>query len=186
MKITYAWVDDPTLRGELKPPQLCVEVDEKPDVTIEPRTFEGGWSCGKYGPFVKYTALEPATAGDFNIRFRNRFPVVVDITLFIGDRDKTGLTGFSLPLTRARQLVRKWDPEWRLLISDRAAEGGDLLWLPVQTDPKCRHYSPASKTLCERVPTKTVRVKNIDLALCADHLRYHNESMAAKRAAKAS
>lgn len=191
MKITYAWIDDPTLRGELKPPQLCVEVDESPDVTIEPVLFADGWTCGKWGPFVKYDRMEgpypaKADAGDFNVRFRHRFPVVVDITLFVGDHDKKGLTGFSLPLTRARQLVRKWDPDWRLLVSDRDAESGALIWLPVQTDPKCRQYARASQTLCERKPTRMIRVENVELPLCAEHVRMHNEKMAAKRAAKAS
>jgi len=193
MKITYAWIDDPTLRGELKPAQLCVEVDSQPDVTIEPRTFNDGWTAGKYGPFVKYSQHDPGamfpspvSAGDFNVRFRGRFPVIVDITLFIGDDDKKGLTGYSLPLTRARQLVRKWDADWRLLISDRAAEGGNLVWMPVQTNPKCRFFYRTHKNTCGAEPTRSIRVENVELALCAVHVKEHNDRMAAKRAAKAS
>lgn len=190
MKITYAWIDDPTVRGELKPAQLCVEVDELPDVTIQPRTFADGWTTGKYGPFVKYDFDQPlnprpVNAGDFNVRFRGRFPVIVDITLFVGDKD-SGLSGYSLPLTRARQLVRKWDADWRLLVSDKAAEGGSLIWLPVHSKPTCRFFYHAVEHTCGSEPTRTIRVESVDLPLCDAHVKEHNERMAAKRAAKAS
>jgi len=196
MKITYAWIDDPTVLGRLEVPQLCVEVDSEPDVTIEPKDFADGWSVGKYGPFVKYswdgsihTNPRKMNAGDFNVRFRNRFPVVVDIGLFVGEDDKTGIEGFSLPLTRARQLVRKWDRDWRLLVSERSAEKGNLLWLPVQTNPTCRHYfnDPQNGTgPCDKTPARIIRVGEVDLPLCAEHLKLHNDTQAAKRAAKAS
>lgn len=187
MKITNAWIDDPTTRGELLEPQLCVEVTEMPDVTISPESFSGDWTVGKYGPFVKYhCGGGMVSAGDFNVRFRGRFPVVVDITLFLsGHPDaETGVSGFSLPLTRARQLTRKYDPDWRLLVNDRAAESGSLIWLPVQSSPTCRvWYSGAA---CGRAPAHKVSISNIDFPMCAGHLRAHNENQATRRASKAS
>lgn len=183
MKIISAWIDDPTLRGALARPILCVEVTEHPDVTIPPENFSGGWSVGKYGPFVSYEGPDEADAGDFNIRFRNRFPVVVDITLFI-QGEVTGLNGFSLPLTRARQLTRKYDPDWRLLISDRAAETGSLLWVPQETNPACRRWNDSQKSICGQRPARFIRVADVDLAFCETHVREHNERYAAKRAAR--
>lgn len=189
MKITNAWIDDPTQRGETQLPQLCVEVTEYPDVTIQPEPFNGGWTVGKYGPFVKYLQMDPTArfidtdASDFNIRFRSRFPVVVDITLFVEGEEKPS-EGFSLPLTRARQLVRKYDPSWRLLISDRAAERGEIKWLPVQSNPSCRFWQ--GDHACGQRPAKSIRVNEIDLPMCEAHVREHNTRMAGKRAAKAS
>lgn len=190
MRITNAWIDDPTLYGETKQAQLCVEVSEYPDVTIEPESFAGGWVVGKYGPFVKYLQTAPdstpsnVSASDFNVRFRSRFPVVVDITLFKQFKEAPSALNFSLPLTRARQLVRKYDPTWRLLVSDRAAEQGNILWIPVQSNPACRFWSGGA--CCNSRPAKGIRVNDVDVPLCEAHLREHNTKMASKRAAKAS
>lgn len=181
MKITNAWIDDPTMHGDMARPRLCVEVTNKPDVTIEPEAFAGGWSVGKYGPFVKFDAPDAVDAGDFNIRFRNRFPVVVDVTLFIeGGEEYVDL--LSLPLTRARQLVRKYDPNWRLLVSDRAAESGELLWVPVEVNPVCRHW--LNSKVCGQRPARVIRVNEIDLAMCEAHVREHNDRHAARRTAR--
>jgi hypothetical protein len=184
VRITNAWIDDPTLIGEVEPPGLCVEVTEMPDVTITPETFSGGWTVGKYGPFVHYEGPNLAEASDFNIRFRGRFPAVVDIDLFIGKDMPSGKTGFSLPLTRARQLVKKYDSDWRLTINDRAAESGSLLWLPTQTRPACRSW--VDDRICGRVPSRPIRVKDVDFPMCEMHLQEHNKRHAEKRARKAS
>lgn len=181
MKITNAWIDDPTLVGEFRAPQLCVEVTEMPDETIPYEPFAGGWRVGKFGPFVQYECPGGGVASDFNVRFRARFPVVVDVTLFIGDDQ---FTGFSLPLTRARQLVRKYDPTWRLLVSDRAAETGSLLWLPIESNPTCRFWDGSK--CCGRKPAKQIRVNDVDFAMCEDHVKDHNARQASRRAAKAS
>jgi hypothetical protein len=185
VKITNAFIDDPTTRGELNFPELFVCVDEMPDVSIEPQPFAGGWMVGKYGPFVKYSASEEADAGDFNVRFRGRFQVVVDITLVLGDDKGTEeYPDYSLPLTRARQLVRKYCPDWSLRINDRAAERGSLLWLPVSKNPSCRVQ--VNGTSCGVIPARFIRVNEVDLAMCELHVREHNERHAAKRTAKAS
>lgn len=176
MKITDAWIEDPAGRGRLESPYLCVQVDEKPDVTIAEENFAGGWTVGKYGPFVKYDNPANPDAGDFNIRFRNRFPPVVDIELQVFNNTGVELIGgsFALPLKRARQLVRKYANDWRLLVSDRnAEESGLLLWLPVQRNPVCKSWT--GHTICGKQPARTVRVRDVDLPLCDDHIREHNE-----------
>jgi hypothetical protein len=183
MRILNAWIDDPTLHGELEAPRLCVEVDEKPTVSIKPEPFAGGWQVSKYGPFVKYfCSTERVGAGDFNIRFRNRFPVVIDIQLYVGDGDEEGTSEFCLPLTRARQLTRKHDDGWRLLVSDKAAEKGELLWVPVETDPSCRHWLGHANGTCKQRPARAVRHHDINFPLCAEHLQQHNSRQATARA----
>lgn len=194
MKITNAWIDDPTLRGKLAKPELCIEVDSEPVSTIPDEAFAGGWTVGKYGPLVKFTAPEPVDAGDFNVRFRNRFPVVVDVTLFrqcdclhkktAGCDHEDGQLGYSLLLTRARQCLRKFDPSWRLHVSDRAAENGQLIWVPVQFGAGCRQWlvtSPSKGATCGRTPARPIKVGEIDLVMCERHIRENNERHAALR-----
>lgn len=191
MKIEDAWIDDPTLRGKFDTPMLCVRVDEMPGVTIKPENFTGGWTVGKYGPFVKYTQqddptapLSEVSAGDFNVRFRRRFPPVVDLQLFVGEGEEDQHAGYSLPLTRARQLVRKHDPTWRLLLSDKAAQSGSIVWMPIQTNPGCRQW--LGETTCGDKPASIIRVNDIDFPLCSNHLIAHNAKFAAKRTSKVS
>lgn len=195
MKITSAWIDDPTQRGTYEPPTMCVEVTEEPTVSIPEETFAGGWTVGKYGPFVAYSQQDSpgthsapsgkATASDFNIRFRGRFPVVVDIRLFTPAEE---ISGFSLPLTRARQLVRKHVPVWKLVVSERAAESGGLLWLPTLIHPTCRWNERNGKAvfICHAVPARYVRIGNCDVPLCGTHIEEHNSKQAERRTSRAS
>lgn len=186
MKIINAWIDDPTLVGRFDPPKLCVEVTEEPSVTIEPEEFAGGWIVGKYGPFVNYTHPDQPTASDFNIRFRTRFPVVVDITLLTPNNE---IDGFSLPLTRARQLVRKYANAWKLAVSDRTAESGGLLWVPTLIHPTCRHYESQSRlrdAVCHKTPARFVRIGGAEVPLCGEHIEIHNRKQAERRTARSS
>jgi len=184
MKILSAWIKDPSLEGHLSPPLLAVEVDEPPGVTIPPEDFAGGWKVGKYGPFVSYEqeGAKPS-AGDFNVRFRGRFPVVVDILLLTPEFE---YDCYSIPLSRARQLIRKHDPRWRLLISDREGEQGRITWIPVETDSPCRYWLPEKKTTCGAKPSRLIRVRSIDLPMCAQHVEIHNQAYAERRTSRAS
>lgn len=194
MKITDAWVDDPALDGKLERPILCVQVDEMPDVTIRPSTFSDGWTVGKYGPFVKYEGPDNAGAGEFNIRFRNRFPVVVDIVLTVTSERANGLsytfekTEYCLPLSRARQLMRKFDDAWKYVVSDRDAQKGTILWVPNEINPACKFFVAEKGQrgeICGRHPATPIPVNGIDLAMCISHIKEHNDKHAAKRAARA-
>lgn len=182
MKITDAWIHDYSRYGKFEIPELCVQVDEAPDVTIEPRQFENGWTVGKYGPFVKYENLnKDVTAVDFNLAFRDRLPMVIDIVLVVDNgHDKSEILEmpFSLPLDRARQLVKKYDPSWRLLIQDREAVHGKLVWRPIQTDPECRGHGG----LCGKKPASYIRIKGVDIPLCQEHTQQHNAAQAKARA----
>lgn len=166
-------------------PELIIEVTEFPDVTIPSESFGGGWEVSKYGPFVHYVGPAGSTAGDFNIRFRSRFAPVVDIELSVAGRIDPRGKRFSLPLTRARQLVRKYDSTWRLLVSDKAAESGTLLWLPVETMPGCRGLWSDGRVCLSR-PTRKINTSGIDLPLCALHVKEHNDKYAIARQSKAS
>lgn len=179
MKIIDAWIDDPTMKGELRKPEICVQVDSMPDVSIEPTTFDGGWSVGKYGPFVKYwCSAGGVDASTFNVRFRSRFPAVVDIVVIVGN-DMHEEEGFSLNVTRARQLIRKHDPKWSLRVSDRAAMNGTFLWEPIESDPACRNHSDGQT--CGQRPTRAVNISGVDLHLCDTHMTEHNHRFATRR-----
>lgn len=197
MKIEQAWIDDPLERGVFETPELCVEVDELPDVTIPPESyvFDNNnpmvWAIGKDGPFVAYEVLsmrtgEPprgalqAQAGTFNRLFGNLLPPIVDISLFVGS--DTSSYHYALPLKRARQLVRKHAPEWRLLLSDRAAQEGIFLWVPVEVDPHCKWNEGLSST-CGKPVHNFVLIKGVDVPLCQQHFNQHQAKFMAQRAA---
>lgn len=185
MKITDAWIFDPSLQGQIALPELCIQVDEVPDVTIPPETF-GPWTVGKYGPFVKYAKQdESVTAVDFNLHFRGRFPMVIDVVLVVDNGHDTSEVlemPFSLPLSRARQLVKKYDPDWRLLVSDREAVTGNLIWRPVESNPECRGQGG----FCKVRPSHPVRIKGVEVPLCIDCTRKHNAAQAHARTASSS
>jgi hypothetical protein len=180
MKIITAWVDDPTLDGELDPPLLCVETDEYPDRTSDPIETTDGWSQAKFGPFVLFD-FEPKTdisAGDYNVRFAGTMPPIVDVALVVQGRNYSGM--FGLPLTRARQLVRKHCEGWRLYISDKEAQHGTMLWLPQMVEPSCRFWMPGH--VCGRTDRVVyVRKEGVDFPLCTSHLQDHNKAMANRR-----
>jgi hypothetical protein len=185
MKITDAWIYDPSRSGEIATPELCVQVDEMPGVTIAPESFVPGWRVGKYGPFVKYEKIDGSkvSAVDFNMAFRDRLPMVIDIVLIVDDGESDIVeVPLSLPLARARQLVKKYDHDWRLLVSDREAIHGNLVWRPVETNPECR----GDNGLCKARPAGPVRVKGIDIPLCQEHTRLHNQAQAQARALSSS
>jgi hypothetical protein len=157
-------------------------------VTIEPEHFANGWTVGKYGPFVKYTKDSnpyPVSAVDFNLAFRDRLPMVIDIVLVVDNgRGKSEVQEipFSLPLARARQLVKKHDPDWRLLVSDREAVHGNLVWRPVESNPECR----GDGGRCKIRPAGPVRIKGVEVPLCQEHTRLHNQTQAQARALSTS
>lgn len=182
MKIEDAWIDDPTLYGEIAPAQMVVQVNELPSITIPWEDFPGAWEVSKFGPFVcfRHNGGTEVGAGDFNVRFRGRFPVVVDITLSVGPAEEHFET-FSLPLTRARQLLRKYQPDWQFAISDHAAQKGHILWVPAEMNPSCRHWLGEKET-CGHRPVTFVRNDGVDYPLCLRHKRAFNTHAAERRA----
>lgn len=180
MKILNAFVDDPTLEGYTERPVLVVETDSMPDVTIEPEAFPGGWMVGKFGPFVRYSTdkFMGEHAGEYNVRFSKIFPPVVDVVLKVDGLPE--VEHYSLPVTRARQLIRKHDPKWRLLLSDKSAQNGVMEWLPVEINAGCRRW--IVNETCGKKPTNSVRIEGVDFPLCEDHMKEHNHLHAVKRA----
>jgi hypothetical protein len=186
MKIMRAWVYDPTVDGHLDPPQLYVETDSYPDQTLDWIHADDDWQQAKYGPFVAFERERTTDydAGDYNVRFAGQFPPVVDITLVVGSQVYFEM--FSLPLTRARQLVRKHASDWRLYLDDHEAQSGSMLWLPRMTKPRCRwwmtHRKPPS--VCNSPEEAMyVRKDGIDFPVCPKHLQDHNNLMANRRRA---
>ena len=181
MKITDAWVDDPMQSGITEHPKLCIEVDEMPDVSIPPQDFSGSWTVGKFGPFIRYScSTHKVDAGDFNVRFRGRFPAIVDISLFLKDQDESASEDYAINLTRGRQLLKKWSNSWRLLLSDREGQNGRLIWRPVESNPLCRFYNLG--LACSKPAVTSVWMKGVEVPLCANHLKSYNEKHASLRA----
>lgn len=184
MKILRAWIDDPTELGTLQQPLMIVEVDEYPDQTHDPISTDDGWTQSKFGPFVKYdySPTEEADAGDYNVRFAGQYPAIIDIGLMVLNFDDRSDI-FGLPIPRARQLIRKHSPGWRLYLSDYDAIDGALLWVPQQVNATCRFWHPNARMTCDAPATATVRKSGVDLPLCVDHLKTHNSERAEARRA---
>lgn len=185
MRILRAWIDDPTIQGECEPPLVCVETDAYPDQTTETWFSNDGWIQSKYGAFVRFDhETSDVDAGKYNIRFAGqspfgeKFPPIVDIILTVGDSQAADM--FALPLNRARQLVRKHAPEWRLLLSDNEAQQGSMLWTPKMIEPKCRFWMGQNPCGYARDVTY-VRKNGIDVPLCESHLKLHNNQAASVR-----
>lgn len=183
VKIQTAFVHDETLSGNLQRPFVVVGVNELPDITIEPRQFPGGWTVSKAGPFVMYSNVsDPSVdAGEFNLRFRRHYPAVVDVALQVGSEREMIHGKYSLPVPRARQLLRKYDPTWRLYVSDRDALKGQNVWLPVEANAACRHW--LGMRTCGARPTRIARQGSVDVPLCADHMQDFSDQQAASRIA---
>jgi len=185
MTIENAWVDDPLSRGELLQSKVCIQVNIWPDVTIPDKNFDGGWMVGKYGPFVKYWRkpnFGPANAGDFNMRFAQIFPPVVDIALFKGHTEEYH-ENYAINLRRARQLLRKHSPNWRLLLADRHAQEGQIVWFPSEKNSSCKFWigteSEAGLEIeghtCGMPMVGHARRGDIDIPFCTEHMKEYNQ-----------
>ena len=180
MAIQSAWVDDPLAGGKLLQPIFCVEVNIWPDVTIPDEKFEGGWTVGKYGPFIKYShGMTDTNPGDFNMRFARRFPPVVDISLFKVGEDEPSVQ-YAMNLKRARALLRKYEPTWRLLLADRDAQQGAMIWFPTEHDPVCKYWTSQNR-ICGQPYSETVLVEDIDVPVCSQHRGVYNSRQAVGR-----
>jgi hypothetical protein len=185
MKILSAWVDDPTLNGEIDPPLLCVETDAYPDRTGYVNRTDDGWTQAKFGPFVQYDHISPELdAGEYNVRFAGVFPPIVDICLVVHGRNYSGM--FGLPLTRARQLVRKHCRAWRLYLSDKDAQDGLMLWIPQMVEPTCRFWMPDRRCCGKMEHIAMAQYKGIYFPLCEEHLTIHNNRNAEARRSSTS
>lgn len=188
MRILDAWIEDPLLDNIVEQPYLKVEVDAMPNVSIPNESFQGGWEVSKLGPFIQYSRRgKNSDAGDFNVRFRRTFPSIVDIKLAV--KGQIGVHPMALPLPRARQLIRKHDPEWRLLLGDHEAQSGKMIWIPSEIKPVCRHWDQVTVDgqsifeMCEDPFQAYVRSNHVSIPLCKIHLKRFNSSMAAARTA---
>lgn len=186
MKIEKAWVDDPLRRGELAVPIVCVQVDEPPTLSCPIETYEDGWSSAKYGPFVQYSQQDsgaimksPVGASDYNMAFAGQHPPVVDIKLYI--ESFAELSTFSLPLRRARQLLRRDAFEWRLHLSDVEAQNGGMVWTPVETRSPCKFFYHKTNQICGITAHGSINVRGFNIPYCESHMSNHNERRKQRR-----
>lgn len=183
MKINDAWIDEPNLFGKLEKNRLCIEVTQLPDNSIPMQEFDNGLQAGKFGPFVKYRGLkDDAGAGKYNVKFAGILQPVVDVSLFLPDRDLS-VEGFSLPISRARQIIRKnCGNGYRLTLSAHDAEhNAETLWEPQPVAPNCRYWFSATRRLCGNGPVRILRISGVETYYCAKHMQIHNEAFASRR-----
>lgn len=195
MKITDAWIDDPTLRNELEASMLCIELDEKPYLTdsiLDPKT---GWITKRYGYFFQFVVPRRgdngeegfATAAEWNTI---RGPLatldpMVDVTLFFeGESDRDSMDNVCLALGRARSILKRHESNWRFYLSELQAREGRISWMPVEVNGPCRHWTESK--MCESKPTRPTRIKNLEVPLCQAHQQEQNAMHAAKRRGESS
>lgn len=203
MRIKSAWIDDPLQGGIVSPCELTIEVDNFPETTIEPEVYQASdtevWYVGKRGPFVCYQYLRLdslrvpdywATIGQdgkFNVSFSGVFTPIVQVQVGIdtGDEWIVDPGSWNLPLSRARQLLKKYDPSWRLHLSERSGNNGELAWKPVQLGPACRFWLDGLDRCCGKKCVQTVTASGldglVDMPVCEQHLHQHNRQQAARR-----
>lgn len=198
MRIKSAWVDDPLQGGTVSPCELTIEVDEFPETTIEPEVYQSSdtevWYVGKRGPFVTYEwhNLGGAFAtigkdGKFNVSFSGVFTPIVQVVVGIdtGDEWIVDPGSWNLPLSRARQLLKKYDPSWRLHLSERSGNNGELAWKLVELGAGCRYWLLGLDKCCGKKSVQTVTASGwdgpVDMPMCEQHLHQHNRQQAARR-----
>jgi len=199
VRIKSAWVDDPLKGGTISPCELTIEVDAFPETTIEPEVYQSSdtevWFVGKRGPFVTYWYHQLpnglwATVGQdgrFNVFFSGVFTPIVQVTVGIdtGDEWIVDSGSWNLPLSRARQLLKKYDPSWRLHLSERSGNNGELAWKLVELGPGCRFWLDGLDRCCGKKCVQTVTASGwdgpVDMPVCEQHLHQHNRQQAARR-----
>lgn len=216
MRIKDAWVSDPLDGGQISPPELVLDLDVLPGITVEPEVWQRdneAWLVARHGPFVKYERhVLPVkydsfpldehlgadyfsswkSAGRYNSFFTGIFPAVVDAHLWVGEEEDESVDYFwSITLVNARRLLRKHCNTWRLTLDDRAAQAGKISWKLQEVRPPCKHWLFEGDKVCGRKPTAGVVSQSgwdgpVDIPLCATHLREHNKNQASRRVASSS
>lgn len=196
MKIIKAWVDDPREDATVERPTVVILVDEDPhqstDVTyrLVGNTEVNIASC-KFGPFIKMwneghapeaSFLSQARSNfilknEFNTAFAGVFPPIINVKLSTEDDWIEG--NWGLPVKRARQILKKFNVPYRLLLNDKDAQHGHISWVPVRSEPICLWYGEMG--LCGLEATAHVSIGDVDMTLCAPHLEAHNNEQAKKR-----
>lgn len=209
MRITDAWVSDPLVGGKIAPPELNVQIDSLPNVTVAAEVWQRDnevWQVARHGPFIKYERLslphsyehwpvdetlaavsfsQLNEAGAYNSFFAGIFPPIVDIFLISEEKDHYG---WATSLSEARRLLRKYDNKWKLVLSDRAAQTGKISWRLQEVRPPCKHFLFGSDRICGTKPTSGTVTQSaldgpVEIPLCAQHLREFNNTQASRRVA---
>lgn len=196
MKIIKAWIDDPREDATVERPTVVILVDEDPHQSTDAisRPIHLGSessivSC-KFGPFIRLwhegsmpdipsvgNKLSETLKGEFNKAFSDIFPPIINIKLSTEDDWIEG--NWGLPVKRARQILKKFNVPYRLLLNDRDAQHGHISWVPVRSEPICVWYDAMG--LCGLEATSHVSIGEVDMTLCAGHLEMHNREQAMKR-----
>lgn len=184
MKILNAAVDDRRFDTTPQRPILSVAIDEMP-VQTNPVARRDGWTTAKYGPLIEFTCPsdiedERKFASQFNIIFP-KFAPVVDIIVSYEGEVLEGSWGMALG--RARNLLRKWETNWKLWISEYEAQHGRIGWVPTENQHTCA-ANFLDNERCDSFGTQHLGKHGIDYWYCADHMKdFRAAQYAARRSA---
>lgn len=186
MKILNAKVYDPRLMGILERPRICIDIDFDPGVTSDTIMIEVDgdiWTGCSRGPLICYdTTGGKAAAGRFN-KVRTGSQPLVDVDVFCMDTEQDVIAGqCAISLQKARALLRKHDPDWRLVMDDYDGQRNLLSWTPVNKDFTCmQSYTATSAVVLCRMPAQgRIHIGETEIPMCKHHIEQHN-SKAAKR-----
>lgn len=177
MKILDTGVIDPREGGEYQDPYICIKVDEPVDETNDPHVHKTGrWRVVPCGPFVavEYSRSAPdweltEDLGTFNTLGFHREQLIA-VTVYEPSGEKLSL---HMGVARVKRLLRKHDPEWRVLPSDYAALNGKIVWRVERAKPECMS--------CGLAPVQTVWYSGAHVPLCAAHLESHAKRIKSER-----
>lgn len=201
MKITNIQVDDPALRGYVNAPHCIVTVDAEPVPTADHKTGlttpqlytaeTGTFSLHYHGPLIRYSFKENRTgktwssrAGAVNSTLQLAKPLV-DVYLKVEGLNYTQ-AGWAMELQRIRRELKKFSPDWHLVVDDRLAQAGDIAWSPAELIAGCLWRGKFSLAAAGDPPPCGKAAyhpfMNRPLGLCDEHKIEHDAHAARARA----
>ena len=190
MNIISASVSD--RRASKARPILTVTIDSMPVPTNEVIRREdsdrNNWTSAKYGPLIEFACashrqqtdllldtLSPASY--FNKVFADGLAPVVDVkVIHRTDSSNEILEGnWAVQLRRGRNLLKKYDLPWRLLMNDYDGQKGRLSWTPTENRHTCAfNFLSSPPAICKDAGQHHVSMSGIDYWFCPSHYKDHN------------
>jgi hypothetical protein len=183
MKIVSAEVHDPRRQGMIARPRIIVNVDTAPEATQPAVEGADGWRSMKYGSLVRYAAgTLPDDAGHYNVAFRDILEPIVDVEVFRLDTESDVEGKWALTIKRAREELRRHDPEWRLAVNDHDAQEGRVVWTPFNRvrPTRCLFWTNRSGGLsgcCDMPAQQNILMPGrgrVEYPMCRRHAEYVN------------
>lgn len=184
MNILDLSIYDPREEGVFSDPIIEISVDEEVEEISDPIYCDRYSRVIPCGPFVAVEEMvssdtwkDHQNIGEFNAKnlyFEMLIPVIILTPEDSNDseNDDSGIPLF-MGVRRAKRLIRKYDPEWHLVMNEDAAFRGAISWRPERRRPKCNGLQDNKN--CPNNSIQTVYYNNTHLNYCINHLREHNQ-----------